>query len=47
MGMGFAVQIGEPEDMPAPPAGTPFCGTVRELMAPPVTNPFVSGGCAA
>lgn len=47
MGMGFVVQIGEPEDMPGPPPGTQFCGTVSKLMGPPVRNAFVSGGCAA
>lgn len=47
IGMGFVVQIGEPHEMPPPPPGTPFCGTVSKLMGAPVKNPFVSGGCAA
>lgn len=38
MGMGFAVRVGEAEDIQPLPPGTPFCGTVTELMRPPILN---------
>ncbi|CAN8063568.1 unnamed protein product [Agarophyton chilense] len=36
MGMGFVVQIGEAADIPDPPGGTQYCGTVSKISAPPV-----------